>query len=140
MSFREKSAWVTLIAFVIASVMYIIHAGPRMLVPNPGVWTLHLIGVSIAAFILIEVIAHIVLWVRFPKDARTPRDERERLIELKATRLAAYVYVLLTFVVISAAPIHGADGFGVGLGVLLGFVIAEIVNYAARIIYYRRGV
>ena len=36
-------------------------------------------------------------------------------------------------------PHHGASGFAVGVFVLLAFVIAEIVNYAASIIYYRRG-
>lgn len=139
MSFREKSAWVTLIAFIIALVMYGLHAGPRMLHPSPGLGTLHLVGMSIAAFLLIELVAHVVLWFKFPKDARTPRDEREQLCELKALRLGAYVYVLLSFLVILAGALHGADGFGVGLAVLLAFVIAEIVNYAARIVYYRRG-
>jgi hypothetical protein len=46
---------------------------------------------------------------------------------------------LFTFIAI-LTPHHGASGFAVTLFVLFAFVIAEIVNYAARIIYYRRGV
>jgi len=140
MSFREKSAWVTLISILLVSLFYFTHVGSSWFRPAPGDWAIHLIGISVIIFVAIEVIAHVVLWVRFPKDARTPRDEREQLIELKATRLGAYMYVLLSFLVIVAGPHHGMNGWGVALFVLLAFVIAEIVNYTARIVYYRRGV
>jgi hypothetical protein len=79
-----------------------------------------------------------VLYLRNPKDARTPKDEREQLFALKATRLAAYVYVIGSFLVMTTVP-HGASGAAVAFGVLLAFVIAEIVNYAARIVFFRRG-
>ena len=136
MSFREKSAWVTLLTFLLVFAVYVTHV-PRLLNPNPGTWELHVIALCIGAFIVIEVVAHIVLYVRFPKDARTPKDERERLIDLRATRLAAYVYVIGTFVAILAGS-H-ASGLATGVWVLFAFVIAEVVNYTARIVYYRRG-
>jgi hypothetical protein len=138
MSFREKSAWVTLTAILLVTVLYFLHV-PRLFDPNPSPWTLHIVVLSFATFIVIEVVAHIVLYVRYPKDARTPKDERERLIDLKATRLAAYVYVVGSFLAL-LTPHHGADGFAVGVFVLMAFVIAEVVNYTARIVYYRRGV
>jgi hypothetical protein len=102
-------------------------------------WELHIVGLTIVTFIVIEVVAHVVLYLKFPKDARTPKDERERLIDLKATRLAAYVFVLGTFIAIMT-PHLGVSGFAVTLYVILAFVIAEVVNYTARIIFYRRGV
>jgi hypothetical protein len=37
-------------------------------------------------------------------------------------------------------PHFGVSGFAVTLYVILAFVVAEVVNYTARIIYYRRGV
>ena len=138
MSFREKTAWVTLSAILIVFVMYFLHVS-RMFDPTPGEWELMMVALSFAAFILIEVVAYVVLYLRFPKDARTPKDERERLIELKATRLGAYVYVAGTFLAI-LTPHHGATGFAVGIFVLFAFGLAEIVNYTARIVYYRRGV
>jgi predicted ferric reductase len=138
MSFREKTAWVTLSAILIVFFMYFLHV-PRMFETTPGEWELMMVALSFAAFILIEVVAYVVLYLRFPKDARTPKDERERLIELKATRLAAYVYVAGTFLAI-LTPHHGANGFAVGIFVLFAFGLAEIVNYTARIVYYRRGV
>ena len=100
---------------------------------------MHMVALSFAAFIVIEIVAHLVLYFRNWKEARTPKDERERLIELRATRLAAYVYAIGSLIVVALAPIHGASAFGVAVFVLLAFVIAEVVNYAARIVYYRRG-
>ena len=138
MSFREKSAWITLSAILLVSVLYFLHA-PMILDPSPGPWEFHILLASIATFIGIEVVAYIVLYLRYPKDARTPKDERERLIDLKATRLGAYVYVVASFLAI-LTPHHGANGFAVGIFIIMAFVIAQIVNYTARIVYYRRGV
>ena len=137
MSFREKTAWFTLIAILLVSALFFAH-GPYIFAGDVRMWELHLVGLCIAAFILIEVVAYVVLYVRNPKDARTPKDERERLIDLKALRLAAYVYVLGSFLAIIAS-VHAPSGATVGFLVLGAFVVAEIVNYSARIIYYRRG-
>lgn len=137
MSFREKSAWVTLIAILLVSLLFLTH-GPRVFAGRVGAWELHLVAICIAAFLVIEVVAHVVLYWRNPKDARTPKDEREQLADLKATRLAAHVFVLGSFVAILAS-VHAPNAAIVGFVVLAAFVIAEVVNYAARIIYYRRG-
>jgi hypothetical protein len=137
MSFREKTAWVTLIAILFVSGLFFAH-GPDIFAGEIDAWELHLVGMCVAAFIVIEVVAYVVLYLRNPRDARTPKDERERLIDLKALRLAAYVYVLGSFLAIIAS-VHAPSGAVVGFLVLAAFVIAEIVNYAARIIYYRRG-
>jgi hypothetical protein len=139
MSFREKTAWVTLCAILLVSVLYFMHV-PQLYQPHPGMRVLHTLGICLAAFILIELIAYLVLRLRFPRDARTPKDEREQLIELKALRIAAYVYFAGSFIAIFAT-IHLAYGSSgaVGVSVVMAFVIAEIVNYTARIIYYRLG-
>jgi heme/copper-type cytochrome/quinol oxidase subunit 4 len=137
MSFREKTAWVTLISILLVFALYFLHV-PRLFNPNPGLWSLHALLASTACFIVIEVLGLLVLRWRNPVDARTPKDERERLIDLKATRLAARCYVVLTFLAI-LTPHHGANGFAVGVFVLMAFTIAQVVNYGARIFYYRRG-
>jgi hypothetical protein len=140
MSFREKSAWITLIALVVATLFAVTHLpSPWSLAPAPSATTLHVVGGAIVAFIVIEIIAHVIVAARAPREANAPADERERLIGLKATRLAAYVYAILTLSAIFL--IHfGANAIGLSLLILLSFVIAEIVNYAVRIVYYRRGV
>ncbi|MBF8269807.1 MAG: hypothetical protein HW386_1516 [Gammaproteobacteria bacterium] len=137
MSFREKSAWITLISILLVSILYFLHMPvPFGLPPEP--WMFHALLVCVALFIAIEVIAYIVLYLRFPKDARTPKDERERLIDLKATAIAAYVYVIGSFAAVSMGH-HGANGSAIGYGVLMAFVFAVIIKNSMRIYYYRRG-
>lgn len=137
MSFREKSAWVTLIAILLVCTLFFSH-GPNIFVPHPHPAAFQAMISCFVAFILIKIIAQVVLYVRNPKDARTPKDEREQLIDLKATRIASYVYVLGTFLAVLTLH-HGATGRAVGYFVLLSFVIAEICNQTARIVYHRRG-
>lgn len=137
MSFREKCAWITLIGILFVCALFFLHA-PSIFVPHPGPWAFHAMIVCFATFIVIKIVAHIVLYVRYPKDARTPRDEREQLIDLKAARLAAYIYVLGTFLAVFTLH-HGASGSAIGYFIMLAFVVAEVVNQTARIVYYRRG-
>ena len=137
MSFREKSAWIILVTLVLLTGVYLVHIFPWTLRPEPSGARFHMLGTSILAFVIIVVIAHIAVAIGSPRDARTPKDERERLIELRSTALSAYVYAFLSLA--SIATIHaGANQFGIGYLVTLSFGLAEIVNYAARVIRYRR--
>jgi hypothetical protein len=100
----------------------------------------HVLMVSIGAFIAIEVIAHIVIAVWSPRDARTPKDERELLIELLSTRIAARVYAILSLgSLFVAMHMVGANVIGLAYLVLISFVAAEIIKYAFRAYFYRRG-
>ena len=138
MSFREKTAWVTLIAILIVSAMYVFHV-PSLYEPRHAALVLHAILVSVGAFVAIEVVAYLVLRLRNPTEARTPKDELEKLIELKALRIAAYVYFVGSFLAIFITlHVHNTGPGSVGLSVVMAFVVAEIVNYTARIVYYRR--
>lgn len=137
MSFREKSAWVTLMGILVVCALFFSH-GPSIFVPHPHPAAFHAMISSFVALIMIKIIAQVVLYVRNPRDARAPKDEREQLIDLKAIRLASYVYVLGTFLAVLTLH-HGASGRAVGYFVLLSFVVAEICNQTARIVYHRRG-
>jgi hypothetical protein len=138
MSFREKITWVRLSSIVLVSGFYFLHLPWSLQMRASGEMFHGLVG-CIVALILIEVVAHIALAMRSPKEAEAPKDERERLIDLKATSLAAYVYAFGSLGAISIIHL-GANQFAVSYGVLVAFVVAEVFNYAARIIYYRRGV
>lgn len=140
MSFREKRAWVTLVTLIGVLILFWLHIPPyRMLAPAPSMWVLHVLGLMITTFITIELIAYVVMRIRSPRDAKTPKDERERLIELKSIAIAFYVFAILSIGGIFVTLHAGANEVGLGFVVLLSFVIAEIVNYAMRIFYYRRG-
>ena len=140
MSFREKRAWVTLITLIFVLMLFWLHIPPtRMLAPTPDIWVLHVLMMTIATFVTIQITAGIVMRLRSPLDARTPKDERERLIELKSREIAWYVFVILGLGGIFVTIHAGANEVGLGFVVLFSFVVAEIVNYAMRIYYYRRG-
>jgi hypothetical protein len=141
MSFREKSAWITLITLVLLTLFFVTHLPPAwMLNPRPSGFLFHVLTIGVIAFVVIEIVAHVIVALRAPREARAPRDERERLIALKARSIAANVYAVLSlgsaFVVIHL----GANAGGVLYCVFLSFIVAQIVNYAARVVYYRRGV
>lgn len=140
MSFREKRAWVTLITLIAVLILFFFHIPPtRVLAPPQSWWVLHVLMLMIATFITIEIVAYFVMRIRSPRDARTPKDERERLIELRSTAVAFYVFAILSLGGIFLTLHIGANEIGIGFVVLLAFVVAEIVNYALRIFYYRRG-
>lgn len=140
MSFREKSAWVTLITLVVLSIVFVLHIPrPWTLSPVSSPFMFHVLVLAIVAFIVIEIVAHVAIAIFSPRDARAPKDERDRLIELKSVAVAAYVYAFLSLG--SIFTIHlGANAIGVAYLVFLSFVVAEVVNHALRIYYYRRGI
>lgn len=141
MSFREKSAWITLITLVIVAVLWVMHfpwGRPFTLAPEPNPFVFESLVLATLSFVVIVVIAHVVVAIRAPREASAPADERERLIGLKATRISAYVYAALSLGSIFLTH-HGANQFGIAYAVLFSFVIAEIVSCIARIVYHRRG-
>jgi hypothetical protein len=140
MSFREKSAWITLVAILLVSLLFLLHLPPPWsLAPQPSMFNVHVLLVSVSAFVIIEIVAHVVVALRAPLDAKAPRDERDRLIALKASSLAYYVCAVLSLG--SAFLIHvGANQIGLAFCILASFVTSQAVNYGARIVYYRRGV
>jgi len=138
MSFREKSAWISLISILLVSVFFFLHV-PWSLRPSTSPELVHALLVCAIALVVIEGVAHLVVARRAPLDARAPKDERERLIDLKAVRASHYVYLAGSLASVSTLHI-GANGVAIGYGVLLAFVVAGVVNNAAKIVYHRRGV
>ena len=139
MSFREKTAWITLIALILVTLLYWFHV-PTLFEPHPRGWVLHALLASAGVYLLIELVSFIVLRLRHPRDAREPRDERERLIDLKAMRIAHYVFSAGalggTFV---ALHVVGTGPVGVAMLVFMAFVLSQMVRHAARIVYFRRS-
>ncbi|MCY4585489.1 MAG: hypothetical protein OXB98_05565 [Bryobacterales bacterium] len=136
MSFREKSAWISLISIAIVGFVFFLHV-PRTLAPPPSPDIFDALLICLAGLVVIEVIAHAVVAIRAPLDAQAPKDERELMIELRAIRRAAYVYAPLSMGAVSLLHL-GANGAALGYGVLLALVTAELVNYGSRVLDYRR--
>jgi hypothetical protein len=116
MSFREKSAWISLVSIALVSGFYFLHV-PWTLTPSFNPALVHGLFLCFVALILIEAVAHLVVAFRAPNDARAPRDERDRLIDLNATRISHYVYVGGSL--LAVATIHlGANVAALAYGVL----------------------
>lgn len=138
MSFREKSAWIFLISILLVSGFFFLHV-PWTLTPSSNPRIVHGLFYCIIALVVIEAAAHLVVAVLSPQDAPAPKDERERLIDFKAVRLAHYVYVFGSLLAVSTIHL-GANAVAIGYGVLAALVVGEVVKNVARIVGHRRGV
>ena len=138
MSFREKSAWISLLSILLVTGFFFLHV-PWSLTPplDPHLFLL-LLG-CIVAVVVIEAVAHFVVASRAPQDARAPKDERERLIDLRATRIAYWVYGAASLFSALVATHLGGNVMGLGWLVLLSFVVGQLAKNVARIVYHRRG-
>jgi cytochrome b561 len=137
MSFREKSAWISFFCLVVfggfwfRNIIRVEVYHERQ--PNPMLAFFSLLG----ALILSELMLHIVIAVRDPKEARTPKDEREQLIDLKAARVAFYVLMAGAWLSIGTLHLH-FDRLRIADSVLGAIIVAELVKYATQIALYRR--
>jgi heme/copper-type cytochrome/quinol oxidase subunit 2 len=139
-SFREKSAWVTLITLVVLMLFYLTHLPPPWwLNANPSGFMFYVLTIGVVAFVVIELVAYAIMALRAPREARAPQDEREQLIALKARSIAARVYPVLSLGSVLMVIHLGANEGGILYCVFLSFIASQIVNYAARVVYYRRG-
>jgi hypothetical protein len=136
MSFREKSAWISLVLIVLVFGPYFWLVGRSF----AGSGHVHH-GTQFALitlFVVLEVVVHVAIAVQSPRDARAPKDEREDLIDLRATRTA--FYVLFAGVLISIFTLHFPVGaWMLSQFVLFSIVVAELVKFARQIVLFRRG-
>jgi archaellum biogenesis protein FlaJ (TadC family) len=139
MSFREKSTWISFLLLLSISILYGLHFTMVEVGHfSPGS-TFHVFLALVIAFIVGEIALHAFLAMQSPRDARTPKDERERLIDLKATRVAFFALMAgaILVIVLSHLPVNRWEIIN---AVLLSVVVAELTMLGARIIYYRRAV
>ena len=136
MSFREKSAWISLLSMAgIYSVYFwsVCQAGPQA-------GGFHFGGLleTIIAVVFVQVVLTVAVAVHSPDEAKAPRDEREKLIELRATRvayagLATSVALAVFFGAFDPPLVFNANAL------LFLLVTAEILRSACQVIQYRRG-
>ena len=137
MSFREKSAWISFVSIALVVFTYfanvvVVPAGRR------SGDSFHVFLVLLVALVVLEVVLHVAIARQSPRAARTPKDERERLIDMKATRLAFPVLLVGAFA--AMGTMHLDAGRWVMAHVMLfGVVLAELTRFGAQIVYHRRG-
>ena len=139
MSFREKSAWISFLCILIFGALYgwhairveIFHAHDH----NPMLYVFGTAG----ALVALEIALHVAIAIQSPKEARTPKDERELLIDLRASRVAFYALFVGTLASLGLGMhLPGANRFLMG-ELLMGAIIATLlVRFGVQIVLYRR--
>ncbi len=136
MSFREKSAWISLLS---TSVIYAVYFR-SVFRSGRGAAGFQFGGLleTIIALVVVQTVLSIVVAVLAPNEAKAPRDERERLIDLRATRFA---YGALAGGVACACffgAFHSPINFHTN-ALLFMLVAAEILRSGSQIVQHRRG-
>ncbi|MCW3835461.1 hypothetical protein ACFQ1E_07015 [Sphingomonas canadensis] len=137
MAFREKIAWLTLLAMLIA---YSIYFGLILSRPEPPtmlgiIW---LFGTISLAQLVVVIAGSIAIAVLSGREARARADERERAIARRGAR-AAY-YVLMAGMILAGVVMPFSEPpWKIVNTALLALVIAEAVNNIVVLMSYRRG-
>jgi len=137
MPFREKSAWISILSM---SGIYGLYFWSVMRTA-PHFASFHFISLieTVVALVVVQIVLTIAVAVFSLRDAQAPRDERDKLIELRATRVA---YAGLATSVVFAVFFGGLNPPIVFNANALLFILVtvEILRSACQIVQYRRGV
>jgi len=138
MSFREKSAWISFVLILGVFTPFFWNAYRQFAGAIDGstgvTWAVGLL----VLFVVLEIVLHVAVALLAPADARTPKDERERLIEMRATFVA--FQFLVVGALLGAATIHvSRSAWVMQQVVMLSIVLAELVKYGIQIALFRRG-
>ncbi len=141
MPYREKIAWLSLVAIVVAFGPYFsivaLSPPPDDVLPNLG--QLGLLGTATLLQVLILGIGHFSLRRLSPQDALLPLDERDRAIEHRSFRFAYYVLIGGMIVVGCVMPFD-STGWSIVNSAVLMIIAAELVHFGFVAYSYRRQV
>ena len=137
LSFREKSAWISCLSILGIFIPFFWTSYKRLNGAVDGRTAMSTAFGLLVLFVVLEIVLHVALALMSPREARTPKDERERLIELRAT-FAAF-HVLVVGALAAAATLHlTRNAWIIQQVVLLAVVVAELVKFGAEIVLFRR--
>jgi hypothetical protein len=137
MSFREKSAWITLMTVFLCFGVYFgaIITG-RVNVERFS--SLHLLLACAAGLIVLQIALNSIASATTPRDGRAPADEREILIQNRARGFG--YYVLMGWSLTLFLPVHfGHSAIQIANFALLGVVLTTLAVAGAEIVMFRRG-
>lgn len=153
MPYREKTAWISAVTSLLIWAYYASRALPPLLAgrAEPGDF-IGLLSLCVFLSILIQIVLTIVAAILSPRDAKMPRDERERLFELNSHRIAylvlaasvATVALASSFVIAASRELFPADPLPsavlvMGNLIFFALILADLIRAAALIFQYRRS-
>jgi hypothetical protein len=138
MPYREKTAWLSLLAMAIVFVPYFaIVASSHSRPPVPSLHQLALFAVAAVVQMAILGIGHLYLNHGSPGEARTPPDERDVAIMRRSITFAYYVLIGGMILVGCVMPFN-SSGWTIINAALVMIVLAEVVHYGVVVVSYRR--
>ncbi len=135
-SFEEKSAWITAIGLVVVFGIYCAVAGQMLVggvteaLPFVPVFTL-----AVVLLVALLVGGHVAVAIASRPDGR---DERDRLITWRAEHDSSWLLGAGVIAAVFCLVLPIERGW-IANGLLAALFLSEIVNYALRLYYYRRG-
>jgi hypothetical protein len=140
MSFREKSDWLSFGSLCLLALYFAEVARGLLGGSHPGgPYYFWLFWALVVVLVVIQVVTHVVLAIRSPQEAKTPVDERERQIHLRATQPAYYLLLAGAFLTIGTLHM-GFSVWQFAHCILLVIWVAELLRFGMRLFYYRRAV
>ena len=138
MSYREKIAWLSLIAMAVAYGPYFkfVAKGPGPWEPLPQLHPLGLFALASIVRMLILGAGYLYLRLGSPQEERPPMDERDRAIEHRSIRAAYYVLIGGMILVGCFMP-FSSTGWTIVNAAIFWIVAAEVVHYGVVVTSYR---
>ena len=140
MTFQEKSAWVMIVALMLAGISYVFaFAGAWQALghaPPPNIGFAIILTIPLVA---IAIFGHAVAALGNPAEANAPEDERDRQIVWRAGNLSGALLGAISVAIICIFAVWN-DGNLIFHALVLGLVISQVAEYALTIWFYRRGV
>ncbi len=140
MAFREKSAWIMVLALLVSGVLYLQFVASQSsnvdgLAPPtlPGVVFYTIVQVAIV------VAGHVLAAILDAREAGAAMDERERRIAERASHLSSYVLGVGVILALGSYLLtqHGHLLF---YTVFASLMLSSVAEYAAQIVLFRRSV
>lgn len=138
MAFREKLAWISIFAYGLVFGGYFLNLARAWDERWAQGLSIGLMAAAVIALVVISVSMTATIALMTPRQANAPADERERLIDLKAERIASYT-LSVGVVLLIGALLMGWNGILVANLLLASMVMSELVKAIAQIVAYRRG-
>ena len=138
MPFREKLAWLTLIALTVSYAAYFAVAYSGSIEGLPNLRLLAVYAAAMALQLVILGVGRLVISASSGKEAKAKPDERDRAIANRAGS-RAYLVMMAGLVFTGIYLPFVQAGWEIVHAALITFIVSEFVRCAVVVASYRRG-
>lgn len=148
MDIKERKILVSLISSILILSIYTVYVYQNSVISKPEIindfsfWGksfLILIPVSIVAQIVIQILFAIFNAMIHPKEKESVTDERDKLIELKAIKIAHYIFIT-GFMLAMGLVAFGLQPWLMFVVLIASGFTAAVANDFACLYFYRKGI